>query len=70
MNEDHLPAVGEDQVGRAGQIASMEPIAIAEPMRYAPHGHFRTCVLLPDAPHARAQEVFALIHFPARHELH
>lgn len=51
MNEDHLLPAWEADVRRPGQIAPVEPVAVAEGIQQTSHGHFRPGVLRPDPCH-------------------
>ncbi len=54
MNKDDLAPRGEDEVGRAGEVASVQTEAIAERVGQAADAHFRFRVLAANARHERA----------------
>src|SRR5665213_97941 len=53
MDEYYLTQTGEDQVGRARQVAAMESEPETQPVRRPPHGHLRLGVATADAGHQR-----------------
>ena len=52
VDEDDLAPTGEDQVGRAGQVAAMQAEAVAEGVDQATDGELGAGVLAADAGHA------------------
>ena len=51
VNEDDLPHTGEDEIRLAGQVASMEPEAIAKPMHQGADAQLRLGVLRANPAH-------------------
>ncbi len=51
VDEDDLPAPLEHYIGRAWQIAPVQPEAIAEPVEKTPHRELGCRILRPDPGH-------------------
>ena len=47
--KDDGVVAGEDNVGLAGEVFYVEPVAVSEGMEVAPHEHFGLCVFAFDA---------------------
>lgn len=54
MNEDGDAMLGKDQIGRAGEVASVKSEAVSELMDDASDGDFGTGIRCLDARHDRA----------------
>ena len=57
MHKDDASKAREDEVRRAGEIATVKAKAVAEPVREAPNGHLWPAVSLTDAGHSPADNV-------------
>lgn len=58
MHEDYTLQAGEDQIGRARQITSVQPVAIAHAVDEPPNNPLRLSVHAPDPRHT-ARPLFA-----------
>ena len=54
VDEDHLPARGEHQIGFAGQFRAVEAVAVAHGVDQGPDPHLGGAALALDAGHAFA----------------
>lgn len=54
VHEDNLLPGGEDEIGLAGEILPVEPVAISHAVDETAHHELRLSVFRPDRPHVRA----------------
>jgi len=67
MHENRQPMPRKNEVGTTGQIFPVKPKPVTQPVRDAPHNHFRRRIARPDARHdlAAPSPVDDICHFPA-----
>jgi hypothetical protein len=58
MNEDDLLAGWKGEIGRAGEIATVQAKPVTEAMNEASNKKLRLRILLPDASHSPANMIF------------
>ena len=51
VNEDHLAARPEDEIGRTGQVTAVQAIPVSKPMNETAHDHLGLHAFAPDAAH-------------------
>ena len=62
MNKDHRASRREDEIGRSGKVAPVEPVPVAERVDEASHGHFGTGISALHGPHGPAADLTRVRH--------